>query len=68
MSMSCSIEMLRYLYSLLSIVCLTACNHQGRIIPGAYKFNALVTTYEVILGECISSYVFLLYAVHIYDY
>jgi len=45
--------------------CLTACNHQGRIIPGAYKFNALVTTYEVILGECVSSCVFLLYSEYI---
>ena len=32
------------------IVSLTACIQQGRIVPGAYKFNALVTTYEVILG------------------
>lgn len=36
---------------------LTSCVQQGRIIPGAYKFNALVTTYEVILGECDVTYI-----------
>ena len=56
MNMSYSIGMLRYCIDYKLRVTFTACIQQGRIIPGAYKFNALVTTYEVILGEyvCVS--------------
>lgn len=25
---------------------------QGRLIPGAYKFDALITTFEMILSDC----------------
>jgi len=26
---------------------------RGKIIPGAFKFNVIVTTYEVMLCECV---------------
>ncbi|XP_040272758.1 chromodomain-helicase-DNA-binding protein 8 isoform X2 [Bufo bufo] len=31
---------------------LTGFNRQGRLIPGAYKFDALITTFEMVLSDC----------------